>query len=318
MNRPDSLKLARTLPPLASLLPFEAAARLESFSRAALELNLTQAAISRQIRALEQDLGVRLFERRNRAVFLTEAGQSLARVISNGLGGIAGMAVELRGAPQHGEVVLFSQLCEALYWVMPRLTAFERAHPAIRLRLVSSTRPLTEFPDHFDVAMQTSGRASGSHLRVFSVADEVFPVCAPHLLANLGGKCSLADILQQRLLHHRANPQDWIDWDGWLAHLGVETRIGHKGSVFDSYPLMVQAAVEGHGIALGWHSTMQRLLASGSLVRPIAESVRLGDELSVYTRAGSRPRPEVKALLAWLRAELAMGPTGVPTGAAFG
>ena len=161
------------MPPLASLLPFEAAARLESFTRAAEELHLTQAAVSRQIRALEQDLGAQLFERRNRAVHLTEAGRELARVVSGALEGIAAQAGHLRGVRRKGEVVLFAQLCEGLYWVMPRLSRFHQVHPGVEVRVSSSTRPLTEAAEHFDLALQTSGRASGSAPLAFTASDEV-------------------------------------------------------------------------------------------------------------------------------------------------
>ncbi|WP_260579426.1 LysR family transcriptional regulator [Vreelandella populi] len=109
----------KSLPPLATLRPFEAAARLESFSRAADELHLTQAAISRQIRALEEDLGVMLFERRHRRVFLTREGREFGRTVSLALESIATGAQGLRGDPGDKRVVLFCQLCEAFYWLMP-------------------------------------------------------------------------------------------------------------------------------------------------------------------------------------------------------
>lgn len=152
-------RLGKSLPPLASLLPFEAAARLESFTRAAAELHLTQAAVSRQIRALEDDLGTRLFERRNRAVFLTEAGRELGGAVSGALETVAARADDLRGRHREGEVVMFAQLCEAFYWVMPRLAGFHQRHPRVELRVAASTRPLTEAAERFDVALQTTGRA---------------------------------------------------------------------------------------------------------------------------------------------------------------
>jgi DNA-binding transcriptional LysR family regulator len=297
-------RLGKSLPPLSSLLPFEAAARLESFTRAAEELHLTQAAVSRQIRALEDDLGTRLFERRNRAVFLTEAGRELGRAVSGALEAIAARAGELRGTRRDGEVVLFSQLCEAFYWVMPRLAGFHQRHPRVELRVAASTRPLTEAAERFDVALQTTGRASGSHPLVFTASDEVFPVCSPTYLAGLGTPLALAELPGHRLLHHRAEPRDWLDWDGWLERHGLALRVGGKGAVFDSYPVMMQAAVEGHGIALGWRRTVEKLLQAGALVRPFAESVFLPDGLSVYRREQGRSRPEADALLAWLKSEL--------------
>ena len=297
-------RLGKSLPPLASLLPFEAAARLESFTKAAEELHLTQAAVSRQIRALEDDLSMQLFERRNRAVHLTEAGREFARVVGGALESIAAQAGHLRAENRTGEVVFLSQLCEAFYWVMPRLSEFHQRHPEIEVRVAASTRPLTEASDHFDVALQTSNRASGSHPLVFTVPDEVFPLCSPAYLAGRKPPLDLADLSGHHLLHHKAYPQDWIEWDGWLERLGLSLRVGHRGSVYDSYPVMIQAAVEGHGITLGWRSTMERLLETGALVRPFDESVILLGGLSVYRRQGARPRPETEALIAWLKSEL--------------
>ena len=297
-------KLRKSLPPLASLLPFATAARFESITRAAEELHLTQAAVSRQIRVLEDNLGVRLFERRNRAVFLTPEGHEFARVVTGALETIAIHAGHLRGMRQNGEVVLFAQLCEGLYWVMPRLSEFQRQHRNIEVRVSASAQPLTETTEHFDVALQTTSRASGSCKLVFTASDEVFPVCSPNYIAERQLPLALAELGQHRLLHHRAYPQDWIDWDSWLEQLGVSMRVGYQGSVFDSYPMMIQAAVEGHGITLGWRRTMEKFLASGILVQPCKESLHLPNGLSVYRRYEGPIRPKVKALLGWLESEL--------------
>ena len=326
--------LRKRLPPLSSLLPFEAAARHESFTLAARELHLTQAAVSRQIRALEDDLGLRLFERRQRAVFLTEAGRELAQAVTAGLDGIAARAGELRGRRRSGEVVLFAELCSAVYWLMPRLADFHQRHPDLEVRISASTLPVGQSGEDFDVALQTAGRPSGAHALAFTASDDVIPVCsAAYLKRQSAGReppLPLAELPQHRLLHHRVHPQDWPDWDDWLRRLGSDLRVGDgetgggaHGSagqggagqggtvqgggavVFDSYPVLIQAAVEGYGIGLGWRRAMEHLLQSGKLVRPFAESVPLDDGLAVYTRNRSPERPAVKALLAWLKAELA-------------
>lgn len=297
-------RLGKSLPPLSSLLPFEAAARLGSFTKAAHELNLTQAAVSRQVRAIEDDLGTRLFERRNRAIFLTEAGRDLGQVVTGALGDIAARAGDMRRARQGGgDVVLFSQLCEAFYWLMPRLSGFHQRHPRIELRIAASTRPLAEAGDDFDVALQTSGRPSGPHPAVLTASDEIFPVCCPGYLDGRPLPLALSDLPDHHLLHHKADPPDWLGWDGWLGRHGLASRVGDRGTVFDSYPVMLQAAVQGHGIALGWRRTTEVLLRTGALVRPFGEGASVPDELSVYRRRG-RARPEADALLAWLKGEL--------------
>ncbi|WP_119169078.1 LysR substrate-binding domain-containing protein [Algihabitans albus] len=301
-------RFRKSLPPLASLLPFEAAARLESFTQAAEELHLTQAAVSRQIRSLEEDLGVRLFERRHRAVFLTEAGRDFALSVAASLETLAARATELRGTQRSGEVVLFAELCSAYYWVMPRLSGFHQRNPRIEIRVSASTRPVAQTPEPFDVALQTSDRPSGPYPLAFTASDEVFPICSPAYLAGretpLPLPLPLSDLPNHRLLHHRVEPQDWLEWDDWLDRLGSPLRVGHRGTAFDSYPVLIQAAVEGHGIALGWRRVMERLLQSGKLLRPFHESVALPRGLSIYRRERGRVRPEAAALLSWLEDEL--------------
>lgn len=301
-------RFRKSLPPLASLLPFEAAARLESFTQAAEELNLTQAAVSRQIRALEEDLGVRLFERRHRAVFLTEAGRDFALSVAASLETLSARATELRGKDRSGEVVLFAELCSAYYWVMPRLAGFHQRHPRIEIRVTASTLPVARTTEPFDVALQTSDRPSGAYPLAFTATDEVFPVCSPAYLAKRKATSRpplpLADLPNHRLLHHRVEPQDWLEWDDWLERLDSPLRVGHRGTAFDSYPVLIQAAVEGHGIGLGWRRAMERLLQSGSLLRPFGERVILPRGLSIYRREQGQLRPEAAALLAWLEDEL--------------
>ena len=165
--------LRRALPPLACLLPFEATARLGSVTKAGQELGLTQAAVSKQIRALEADLGVSLFDRRNRAVFLTEEGRSYAAGLSHALQSLAALSGDLREQSKAGDVVLRSQLCEGLYWLMPRLSRFYEQHPQIPVRISVSTQPISEAEERFDLALQTDGRDSGDAERVFTAMDRV-------------------------------------------------------------------------------------------------------------------------------------------------
>lgn len=295
--------LGKTLPPLASLLPFEAAARLESFSRAADELHITQAAVSRQIRGLEDNLGVKLFYRRNRAVFLTREGRELGRVVSLALQSISEGAASLRASPQRNRVVLLCQLCEAFYWLMPRLATFHQQYPQIEIQVVTCTRPITQFNDPFDVALQSTRRASGAHALMFTACDEVFPVCSPAYLCP-EQPLALPELATCTFLHHSSEPPHLMEWDEWLKAFGQSLARDARGVTFDSYPLMLQAAVEGHGMAMGWRRTASRLIESGALVRPCAESVFLPEAISVYRQQGAGNRDEVVALLAWLEAQL--------------
>ncbi len=296
--------LGKSLPPLSSLLPFEAAARLESFSRAADELHITQAAVSRQIRGLEEDLGVALFDRRNRAVFLTAEGRQLALVVNGALNQISSVAASLRGTARRHQVVLLCQLCEAFYWLMPRLSRFHQRHPDIEIHVVTTTQPLTEYGGHFDVALQSTGRASGLNQLLFMASDEVFPVCSPDYLKKQKQALKVTDLVHHTLLHHQATPPHLMEWDSWLAEFGIALDSRTKSRHFDSYPMMLQAAVEGHGIAVGWARTAGRLVESGELTKPCAESVVLPHAISVFKRPDITERRETNALIEWLRVEL--------------
>jgi len=291
------------LPHLSRLKPFEAAARHESFSIAAAELGMTQTAVSKQIALLENELGILLFERRNRAVFLTQPGRRLGQVVSAALSEISAEVALLTGHRRSGEVVLLSQLCEAFYWLMPRLARFHERHPDIELRVVSTLDPLTRAAETFDVAIQTTGRASGTARLAFTAADEIFPVCAPGLIANLEHPLSPADLQAYPLLSHSVVPQDWLDWRGWFDHVGMALPARARQIEFNSYPLALQAAVAGRGIALGWRRTTEILREEGKLVRPCAETVSRPTEISVYRGTAPDRKSKADKLVAWLSEE---------------
>ncbi|MEM6973789.1 MAG: LysR substrate-binding domain-containing protein [Pseudomonadota bacterium] len=294
----------QALPTLSRLRPFEAAARLESFTAAAGELGLTQTAVTKQIAALEADLGVSLFERRNRAVFLTEEGRAFGRVVTAALQDIAASASQLRGGRQPGGLVLHCQLCEAFYWLMPRLSRFHERCPGLEVRVVSSLAPITRATEPFDVAIQTTGRASGSARLAFTAADEVFPVAGPALFAGVSLPLAPPELTRFPLLAHRVIPQDWMDWAEWFAAIGTPTQRPAQVKPFDSYPVALQAAATGQGIALGWRRTVEGQLAEGKLVRPCRESVVRNADLSVFRGSRQGGHGDTDRLLDWLREEL--------------
>ncbi len=297
-NRP------RQLPPLSRLRPFEAAARLESFSRAADELGMTQTAVSKQVAQLEQELETRLFERRNRAVFLTEEGRRFGNVVSAALSDIAEEVVFLRGGRRAEELVLHCQLCEAFYWLMPRLNRFHQCHPGVEIRVVSSLKPITEAAEQFDVAIQTSGRPSGTARLVFTAADEIFPVCSPELVLPENRPLRPERLTDYPLLSHRVVPQDWMEWSDWFEAVGAAAaKPGHLIH-FDSYPLALQAAVSGQGIALGWRRTTEGMIKDRKLIRPCKEFVARPADLSVFLGTARNRHKDTDKLIAWLSDEL--------------
>lgn len=296
---------ASIMPPLSRLRPFEAAARHESFSKAADELGMTQTAISKQIGQLEQELGTKLFERRNRAVFLTKEGRRLGQVTGTALADIAAEIALLKGVRRSTELVLHCQLCEAFYWLMPRLPSFHQRHPGVELRVVSSLNPLTEAAEAFDVALQSTGRASGTARLAFTVPDDIFPVCSPDLVAKSERPIEPDALSALPLLSHLVVPQDWLDWPGWFQSLGHALPKRRRLIEFDSYPLALQAAVAGQGVALGWRRTTEGLIKEGKLVRPCKEFVSRPNELSVFRGSARTLHADADKLIAWMADELA-------------
>lgn len=295
----------KALPALSRLKPFEAAARHENFTLAAGELGLTQTAVSRQIGQLEAELGVTLFERRNRAVFLTEEGRRLGAVVSDALSMIAAEVAAMTGRTNPGTVVLRCQLCEAFYWLMPRLSRFHARHPEVQVQVVSAIEPLTEAGEAFDVAIQTSGRPSGSARLLFTASDEIFPVCAPRLAGERLLPAEDKELSGHTLLSHRVVPQDWFDWPDWFRATGLKWPSKNRSVRFDSYPLVLQAAVAGQGVALGWARTVAGLIEEGKLVRVGDLSVRRPTEISVFRGTGKGEHTDVARLIDWLQSELA-------------
>jgi DNA-binding transcriptional LysR family regulator len=269
--------LKRELPPLNALVTFEAAARLLSFTRAAEELNVSQAAVSRQIQRLERQLGARLFHRGHRRLDLTGAGRRLLESVTGGLEEIARGVRRVRTASGTATVTLSATIAFATYWLMPRLHAFRERHPDIDVRILAGDRDLDPAADDVDIAVcyGDSGRVEGQH-RTLLGAERIVPVCTPayrdlHPDLRNGTPVALAG---QDLLH--LDPEHWnrihgvvIDWPVWFEHHGVRSAQELHGMRLNNYPMLVDAVLAGQGIALGWRPIIDDLLHDGRLVPAI-------------------------------------------------
>lgn len=269
------VSLRMKLPPVNSLVVFEAAARHLNFTRTAEELAVTQAAVSRQIHLLEDHLGASLFNRQPRGLKLTREGQRLQQAVSMGLEHIANTAVDIRRARGEAEVTVASSVTFASYWLMSRLAKFRAKHPEIELRLVASA-PVSDLTSAgIDLAVRY-GRGRWDGLAAERLLEnEIFPVCAPGYLearkAALGADWRLrepADLLDETLLHLLEFDRNWMTWESWLRHFGVSEVPRSRGLEFDNYLILIQAALDGQGIALGGGRLADDFLARGALVRP--------------------------------------------------
>lgn len=254
------------LPPLQPLRAFEAAARLASFTRAAAELNITQGAVSRQVHNLEDRLGVRLFRRAEGGIALTPVGQRYRQAVREALDRIAGATAELSMRSGLGPVTIGATSALASLWLMPRLNAFRQQEPDLAIRVLASDHDLDAATSDVDLLItyvrNPPADESGSPL----FKEVVFPVCAPDYLAAADVPTDPADLLARTLLVLDDDHPDWIGWDTWFARQGVVYREPQRSIRINSYPMLLQAAAAGQGIALGWQHLVDDLLTAGNLI----------------------------------------------------
>lgn len=269
---------ASDLPPAGTLRPFEAAARLASMSAAARELGITQPAISRHLAQLEAHLRQTLFERTPRGLRLTPAGRAFHAAVAPALSSIAEAAARLRQPVPERTLRLFAQSGFAQQWLAPRLPALRAAMPDLFLRLTTSDRDEELDSGDYDLAIRFgTGRWPGCRaVRLFS--ESVTAVCAPTYLrrhpALARSDLSPADLPGERLLHLDEDSARWFTWKTWFESRGVTARIAPPQLLYSSYPLLLQAALAGEGIALGWSELVADPVARGWLVALLPPSRR--------------------------------------------
>ena len=292
----------RIIPSMTALLEFEAVARHNSFTQAAQELGVTQAAVSKQVKQLEETLGSQLFQRLHRGVRLTSEGQALYAVISDSLQKIASVFDRLSEGGNEQELVLSTTATFSQLRVMPRLSTLRTALPQVRLRLATQMF-MGDLRNH-DVDLLVrygNGRwEDGSAVQLFE--EEIFPVCSPDWLTRNSPPESLEALYGAELLDADATTEGWMTWSTWFREVG-----GHPPKLRYSlrchlYTDTVQAALHGHGIALGWGRMIDHLLASGELVRLTDLVVRPREAYYLVVPHGRSTTPTILGLVDWLRA----------------
>lgn len=296
---------SRDLPPLDALPAFAASARTLSFTRAAAELHLTQSAVSRQIQALEQRLGVALFERRHRRLALTPAGERFAPIAANVLATLREATAALRGEAEARPLTVSTTLSFASLWLVPRLADFQARHPEVDVRVAASNRIQDLGADRIDVAVRYCTRHLAGPGAVALFGERVLPVASPKLIR--GPLAEPADLARYPLLHFE-DPDSrwpWLDWRVWFELAGVTPPAGPAGGRFGHYEQVVQAAVAGQGVALGRTALVAAHLRDGRLVAPFGRrhTAAAGGHRAYYvlTPAGAPAREDVKGFVAWLR-----------------
>jgi LysR family glycine cleavage system transcriptional activator len=289
------------LPSLNGLRAFEAAARHLSFTKAAAELNVTQTAVSHQIRRLEAQLGLRLFTRRNRNLALTGAALDYLPAVRAAFEDLRG-ATERILRPQHEGVLTVSMLPTlAAKWLVQRLAAFQEAHPGIEVRIATATRAVDFRREEVDVAIRYgNGRWPGLRA-VWLMAEEIFPVCSPALLRGERPLREPADLAGQTLLHVNLYTDEWSDWltaAGLLPSLAPG--LAQRGLTFDLNLMALQAALDGLGVALGRTAFVEADIAAGRLVAPFDIRVPAKSAFYVVAPEATADSPKIALFRDWL------------------
>ena len=255
----------RELPSLRALAAFEAAGRQRSFSGAARELGMSQSAVSQQVAGLEVELGRPLFDRGHRGVTPNADGLALLHAATSGFGAIEAAARAVRRRTSTAVLQVMTDFGFAAWWLMPRLAALQGCLPDVEVRILTSQHE-DGMPSQTDVSV-VFGRGPWPGCAVQRLTRErVMPVCSPQALARLGAAPE-ALLGQMRLLHLAAPaPGRWLSWQDWFAHHGIQRDNRRDDLTFDSYQLVLQAALQGQGAALGWAPLTDGLLRDGSLV----------------------------------------------------
>jgi LysR family glycine cleavage system transcriptional activator len=317
------LERSRSLPPLNSLRAFETAARHLSLATAARELHVTPAAVSHQVKGLEQQLGVRLFRRLARGLELTRAGQAGLAALREGFDRLAEAVAQIRASEQPGTLAVSAAPSFATKWLAPRLHRFVRAHPQLDVRISASTRlidPARDVPaareehagsplEDADIAIRFGTGAYPGFRVEKLLAAAVTPMCSPRLLAGERPLREPADLRRQVLIHDNVFYDDGRSlWDAWLEAEGIDAVDTSHGLRFNHAMLALDAAADGLGVTLGMPVLAAADLAAGRLVNPLKRVLALKFAYYIVYGEESARRSDVAAFRDWLLEEAAREP----------
>ena len=296
----------RRLPSLDFLKGFEAAARHLSFTRAAQELFLTQSALSRQVQALEEALGVPLFVRQHRALALTAAGVAFHRDVAAALGSLISAADAARGGHRTPGLTLSTTVSFASLWVIPRLPAFRARHPDVEVYVSADDRLIDLGRGDVDIAVRYMADANAPEGGIRLFGERMLPVAAPELMKRRDLPLSRpADLARHVLLHldDADGRMPWLDWSMWLTSNG-QPGLKPAGSLrFKLYDQVIQATVGGQGVALGRIPLIAEYLRDGRLVAPFPKRYESARGYYAVVAPHAADRSDVAAFVGWLRDE---------------
>ena len=300
--------MADRLPPLSALRAFEAAARNLSFTRAGLELNVTQAAISYQVRRLENHFGIKLFHRLNRALALTDAGHGFFAVVGQAFDLLAVGAHGLAGHDHQKTITVSASQSLAAKWLIPRLDRFRARYPQVRIHIdaTDTVADLTQGKVH--LALRYAQRIDPALNSLLLFTEQVFPVCSPALIDGGPPLGDPRDLRHHTLIHDVMTDVTWRDW---LGATGIEGKFATHGPSFSHSGLAIDAAIEGQGIALGRSALIVDDLTAGRLIRPFDITLLSTYAYYVVSFGDGTGNPNVAAFMDWVLLEAKQSETAI-------
>ncbi len=296
-QRMDSL--SRQLPPLQAMLAFEAAARYGSFTAAAAELNVSQPAISRRVRALEDALGIALFIREHRSVTLTAEGEVYFKAIGLAFNNILETGRAISQTKISDRVTIYANYGLASYWLLPRLVKFQTDNPDVDivLKTVSKERPLSTRKPEISIRFGSGQWDDGDSQLLFR--ETAFPLCSPGYLEGKPAINSVEDLKQHKLLQIQTHNHPWLSWTNFFKSFDI-TYIGNNGPAYNNYTLAIQAALAGQGMIIGWEQIADDFINRGWLVRPIKEQISTDSGYYIVTNSEVRSSANLEKVVTWL------------------
>lgn len=293
--------MSKRLPPLNALRVFDAAARHLSFTRAAEELFVTQAAVSHQIKSLEDFLGLKLFRRRNRSLLLTEEGQGYYLDIKEIFSALSDATRRLQARSARGALTVSLLPSFAIQWLVPRLSSFNMAYPDIDVRIQAVDRDEEKLADDVDVAI-FYGRGHWPGMRVEKLyAEYLLPVCSPALMTGENALKTPADLTRFTLLHDASRH----DWQSYIRQLGVQHVNVQHGPIFSHSAMVLQAAIHGQGVALANNVMAQSEIEAGRLICPFNDVLLSKNAFYLVCHDSQAELGKIAAFRQWILARAA-------------
>ena len=292
--------LGSKLPPLKSLVAFEAAARHLSLTRAGGELRISREAVSRHIRGLEEHLGVKLFDRLHRAVALTPPGKKLRVIVQKSLEDIAHVSRAIGKSAESHKITVAATIAISSFFLTPRLSRFRVKHPSNEIHVVISDKPSELFADEINVALRYGDGSWPGFNATHLVDVRSFPVCTPEYLESSPQLKKPADLINHTLVNLDGVPHASEDWWWWLDEHNVRTPESLNMRGCNSYDNVRRRVMQGEGVALGFSGLVDDYVDDGRLVRPLGAVENKIQAVYVVLPAATAPQPHVQKFIDWI------------------